>query len=98
MFALAVWVSACPCAFGLATSTAVLVCTGVSATFSVLIRRGAALQSAASVNAIAFDKTGTLTLGEMAVTDFLPYNDSKNTETLYCLECGQFQFLDDYGY
>jgi Cu+-exporting ATPase len=48
-FGLAVWVSACPCAFGLATPTAVLVATGVAAKYGVLIRRGAALQTASEV-------------------------------------------------
>ena len=69
LFALAVWVSACPCAFGLATPTAILVSTGISASHGILIRRGAALQYAAGITTIAFDKTGTLTYGNTAVTD-----------------------------
>eukprot|EP01035_Chromulina_nebulosa_P024271 gene24271-31552_t len=70
LFSLAVWVSACPCAFGLATPTAVLVATGVAAKLGVLIRKGAALQHAATVNIVAFDKTGTLTEGKPKVSDF----------------------------
>lgn len=43
-FALSVWVSACPCAFGLATPTAILVASGVAAKHGILIRKGSALQ------------------------------------------------------
>ena len=48
-FALAVWVSACPCAFGLATPTAILVATGVAAKHGVLVRKGASLQLSSEV-------------------------------------------------
>jgi len=80
-FSLAVWVSACPCAFGLATPTAVLVSTGIAAKYGVLIRRGAALQTSSEVTSLCFDKTGTLTMGEMSVTDvvFFPHEAASNT-------------------
>ena len=71
VFALAVWVSACPCAFGLATPTAILVATGLAAKLGILVRRGAALQYAAEVDTVVFDKTGTLTMGNTAVCDFI---------------------------
>lgn len=68
-FALSVWVSACPCAFGLATPTAILVGSGVAAKHGILFRKGAALQLSSEIKTIAFDKTGTLTLGKIQVTD-----------------------------
>jgi P-type Cu+ transporter len=75
VFSLAVWVSACPCAFGLATPTAILVSTGIAANLGILVRKGAALQHAAEVDVVVFDKTGTLTLGKTTVCDFIVMPD-----------------------
>ena len=77
MFALSVWVSACPCAFGLATPTVILVATGLAAKYGVLIRKGSAIQNAAGISAVAFDKTGTLTMGRMEVSEFIEFDGSE---------------------
>jgi len=67
--AVAVLISACPCAMGLATPTSIMVGTGRAAELGVLFRRGDALQSLGDIETVAFDKTGTLTQGRPELTD-----------------------------
>ena len=55
---IAVLVIACPCAMGLATPMSIMVGTGRGAQLGVLVKSGAALQTAESVRAVVFDKTG----------------------------------------
>ena len=60
-------VTACPCAFGLATPAALLVGTGRSAEDGILFRGGDAIERAAGIDTVLLDKTGTLTSAEPEV-------------------------------
>lgn len=60
----------CPCAFVLATPTAIAAGLGNAAKRGILIKSGEALEILAGVRRVFFDKTGTLTEAKMRVEKF----------------------------
>ncbi|MBM4267180.1 MAG: cadmium-translocating P-type ATPase [Deltaproteobacteria bacterium] len=70
--AMAVLVSASPCALAIATPAAVLSGIARAAKGGVLVKGGVHLENLGRLHALAFDKTGTITTGAPAVTDVVP--------------------------
>ena len=79
---IAVLVVSCPCAFILATPTAMVAALSAAARLGILIKHVAAIELAAKINAFVFDKPGTLTTGELAVSRLMPIGDVKPAELL----------------
>ncbi|NMA91915.1 MAG: cadmium-translocating P-type ATPase [Firmicutes bacterium] len=57
----------CPCAFILASPTAVVSAIGNASRNGILVKGGAILEEISRIKAVVFDKTGTLTRGEPQV-------------------------------
>ena len=79
---IAVFVVSCPCAFILATPTAMVAALSAAARLGILIKNVADIEAAAKINAFIFDKTGTLTTGQLAVSRLAPLGDTKPAELL----------------
>jgi Cd2+/Zn2+-exporting ATPase len=79
---IAVLVVACPCAFILATPTAMVAALSAAARLGILIKNVADIELAAKINAFVFDKTGTLTTGELAVSRLAPVDGVQPAELL----------------
>ena len=77
-----VLVISCPCAFILASPTAMVAALASAARLGILIKNVGDIEIAARINAFVFDKTGTLTTGELAVSRLAPQGDLKPAELL----------------
>lgn len=70
--AIAVIIVAMPCAFVLASPTAMVAALAVASRLGVLVKSSRHFESAVAVDTVVFDKTGTLTTGALRVTAVLP--------------------------
>ena len=79
---IAVLIVACPCAFILATPSAMVAALSAAARLGILIKNVADIELAARINAFIFDKTGTLTQGALIVSRLNPVEGVTPAELL----------------
>ncbi len=81
--AVAVLLVACPCAFAIATPTAVTAgISNLARRSAVLVKGGIFLESAAKIDNLLVDKTGTLTFGRPKVVDVISFHGSSKQDVL----------------
>lgn len=79
----------CPCAFVLATPTAVAAALGNAAKRGILFKSGEALEKLSKCSRVFFDKTGTLTTAKIAVEKFLNLGQFGDKEILSLAGCAE---------
>src|SRR2546421_1548388 len=79
---ISVIIFSCPCAFILATPTAMVAALSAAARLGILIKNVSDLELAVNMNSFILYKTGTLTTGELAVSRLAPLDDTKPAELL----------------
>jgi Cd2+/Zn2+-exporting ATPase len=79
---ISVLIGACPCAFILATPTAMVAALSAAARLGILVKNIADLEAASRITAFVFDKTGTLTSGKLVVSRLNPLGDLPPAEFL----------------
>jgi Cd2+/Zn2+-exporting ATPase len=80
--AVSVLLVACPCAFAIATPTAVTAGISNMARHSVLIKGGIFLELAQKMDVLLVDKTGTFTFGKPKVVDVVAFDGISEEEVL----------------
>jgi Cd2+/Zn2+-exporting ATPase len=78
----ALLVISCPCAFILATPTAMVAALSAAARQGILVKNVVDLESASRIDGMVFDKTGTLTTGELGVVRLAPAEGTLPAELL----------------
>src|SRR5438309_8313531 len=77
-----VLVIACPCAFILASPSAMVAALSAAARLGILIKNVGDIELAARINAFVFDKTGTITSANLAVSRLAPAGETQPAELL----------------
>ena len=84
----------CPCAFVLATPTAIMAAMGNATKHGFLVREGDALERLAKVSKITFDKTGTLTYGKPKVSKVYSIHAEYPEQLLYAYVAAAEQYSE----
>jgi Cd2+/Zn2+-exporting ATPase len=79
---IAIFIVSCPCAFILATPSAMVAALSAAARLGILIKNVGDIELAARINAFVFDKTGTLTTGRLVVSRLSPQAGTAPAELL----------------
>ena len=87
--AVSILLVACPCAFAIATPTAVTAGISVMARRGVLIKGGIFFELAGKLDALVVDKTGTFTFGRPKVIELKPFGDTSELELLKWAAIGE---------
>jgi Cd2+/Zn2+-exporting ATPase len=80
--AVSILLVACPCAFAIATPTAVTAGISNMARRAVLVKGGIFFELAGKISALLVDKTGTFTLGRPKVLDVIAFDSLPEDEVL----------------
>ena len=80
--ALALLIIACPCALVISTPVTVVSGIGAASRWGILVKGGAALETAGRLKALAFDKTGTLTEGRPVLARTVALDGRSKEEVL----------------
>ncbi len=74
---------ACPCAFILATPTAMVAALSAAARLGILVKNVQDLEEASRIDMFILDKTGTLTTGELGVSRLAPCDREGSSALLF---------------
>lgn len=87
--AVSVLLVACPCAFAIATPTAVTAGIANMAKRSILVKGGIFIEQAGKIDTLLVDKTGTFTLGSPKVVEVISTNDFTENDVIYFAGIGE---------
>jgi len=87
--AVSILLVACPCAFAIATPTAVTAGISVMARRGVLVKGGMFFELAGKIDALVVDKTGTFTMGQPKVSEIVAFDGVSEADVLRVAAIGE---------